>query len=229
MACLAMGLHLTDEQDLVDDLGCFRPAAGPQLAGAKRGRNPLCGAVNLSACPTFFIFLFFFYFPFLLPSLSTFSPGLACFGEGSEKVLELLRTEGALLHCEDYHHRYPFDWRTRQPIMMRATRQWFANVDSLRSRALQAVEGLEVRGGRVLVAAVSAVSPAPIARAPLLALVFNDINALPLRLLSSSSLRAGASGCDRRWSAAPSGASADSARGVSRCQSFTTRRRTRRC
>jgi isoleucyl-tRNA synthetase len=32
-ACHAQGIHLTPDQDLVDDLGRFRAAAGAQLAG----------------------------------------------------------------------------------------------------------------------------------------------------------------------------------------------------
>ena len=35
----------------------------------------------------------------------------------------------ALLHTEKFSHRYPYDWRTKQPVIIRATEQWFANVE----------------------------------------------------------------------------------------------------
>jgi isoleucyl-tRNA synthetase len=44
-------------------------------------------------------------------------------------VLQWLAASGQLLHTEKYSHRYPYDWRTKKPIIIRATKQWFANVE----------------------------------------------------------------------------------------------------
>ena len=37
----------------------------------------------------------------------------------------------ALLHKEDYIHKYPYDWRSKQPVIIRASRQWFINTKDL--------------------------------------------------------------------------------------------------
>jgi isoleucyl-tRNA synthetase len=46
------------------------------------------------------------------------------------KVLEILRlTPGLLLKEETIEHEYPHSWRSRQPVLFRATEQWFMAVD----------------------------------------------------------------------------------------------------
>jgi len=45
----------------------------------------------------------------------------------NERILELLGN--ALLKCSKFTHSYPFCWRTHQPIIYRATRQWFVAMD----------------------------------------------------------------------------------------------------
>jgi hypothetical protein len=42
---------------------------------------------------------------------------------------QLVQRSGALLHRETYLHRYPYDWRTKKPVILRATKQWFASVE----------------------------------------------------------------------------------------------------
>ncbi|WP_306591968.1 isoleucine--tRNA ligase [Geothrix sp. 21YS21S-4] len=63
-------------------------------------------------------------------------------------VVERLRREGRLLHEESLTHSYPHCWRTRTPILFRATEQWFITMDSelegkgrsLRELGLEGVE-----------------------------------------------------------------------------------------
>ena len=50
-------------------------------------------------------------------------------GPGQERVLERLREEGALLAQEDIFHSYPHGWRSHDPLVFRATVQWFFRVD----------------------------------------------------------------------------------------------------
>ena len=68
--------------------------------------------------------------------------GLAVQGEGQDRVLALLAGAGRLLHTEPYAHRYPYDWRSKRPIIIRCTRQWFASVGELREAALAALGGV---------------------------------------------------------------------------------------
>ncbi len=48
--------------------------------------------------------------------------------EANNAVLHELRTRQALLHEENYHHSYPFCWRSKTPIIFRAMDQWFIDL-----------------------------------------------------------------------------------------------------
>jgi isoleucyl-tRNA synthetase len=58
-------------------------------------------------------------------------------------VIEHLKKAGALVGQEEIEHSYPHCWRCKNPIIFRATKQWFVNVEHerLRSRALDAARG----------------------------------------------------------------------------------------
>jgi isoleucyl-tRNA synthetase len=49
--------------------------------------------------------------------------------DANEAVLHELRVRHALLHQENYHHSYPYCWRSKTPIIFRAMDQWFIQVD----------------------------------------------------------------------------------------------------
>lgn len=57
---------------------------------------------------------------------------------GGKVVLEILGDD--VLHVHKYTHKYPYDWRTKKPVVIRATAQWFADVDSIKGEALSALE-----------------------------------------------------------------------------------------
>lgn len=59
---------------------------------------------------------------------------------GNQAVIEALQEVGALLKEEAYNHKYPYDWRTKEPTIFRATEQWFASVAGFREQALQAIK-----------------------------------------------------------------------------------------
>lgn len=54
--------------------------------------------------------------------------GLPVLEGGNAAVLSQLGAAGALLASEKYVHRYPCDWRTKQPVIIRATQQWFVRL-----------------------------------------------------------------------------------------------------
>ncbi|MBP6002432.1 MAG: isoleucine--tRNA ligase [Pyrinomonadaceae bacterium] len=70
--------------------------------------------------------------------------GMSVF-EANPKIVEFLRESGALLNVEKYDHRYPHCWRCKNPVIFRATPQWFVSMDesvggsSLRQRALDEI------------------------------------------------------------------------------------------
>lgn len=57
---------------------------------------------------------------------------------GSQAVLGLIGEN--VLKVHDFKHKYPYDWRTKQPIIIRATAQWFADVGSIKKQALEALD-----------------------------------------------------------------------------------------
>ncbi|RNJ52349.1 isoleucine-tRNA ligase [Verticillium nonalfalfae] len=62
---------------------------------------------------------------------------------GSKAVLKLLEEHADVLHVEKYKHKYPYDWRTKQPVVIRATQQWFADVDSIKDSTLAALRDVK--------------------------------------------------------------------------------------
>ena len=70
--------------------------------------------------------------------------GLSVLSDGNSAVIQQLTDSGALYHKEDYVHRYPHDWRTKGPIITRATKQWFANVGKLHSKAVEALQNVKM-------------------------------------------------------------------------------------
>ncbi len=49
--------------------------------------------------------------------------------DANEAVLHELRLRKALLHQENYHHSYPYCWRSKTAIIFRAMDQWFVKID----------------------------------------------------------------------------------------------------
>ncbi|KAI1267512.1 isoleucyl-tRNA synthetase [Xylariaceae sp. FL1019] len=63
---------------------------------------------------------------------------------GGQNVLDLLQERyGDVLLTESYQHKYPYDWRTKKPVVIRATEQWFADVGSIKQDALGALDNVE--------------------------------------------------------------------------------------
>lgn len=61
----------------------------------------------------------------------------------NKKVSEMLEEAGALLKLTFITHSYPHDWRTKKPVIFRATAQWFASITDIREDLLEAVRKTE--------------------------------------------------------------------------------------
>jgi len=57
-------------------------------------------------------------------------------------IVELLRERGALMLLENITHSYPHCWRCKNPVIFRATEQWFISMDEtgLRKNALEQIK-----------------------------------------------------------------------------------------
>ncbi|UZP68502.1 isoleucine--tRNA ligase [Desulfovibrio mangrovi] len=69
-----------------------------------------------------------------------FFAGLTVF-EANPKVIEKLQEVGNLLGLSKIKHSYPHCWRCKEPVIFRATTQWFITMEAndLRKRALNAI------------------------------------------------------------------------------------------
>jgi isoleucyl-tRNA synthetase len=64
--------------------------------------------------------------------------------DANDVIVEFMRERGVLLFGEKYDHRYPHCWRCKNPVIFRATPQWFIAMDhgdaSLRASAIAETE-----------------------------------------------------------------------------------------
>jgi isoleucyl-tRNA synthetase len=71
--------------------------------------------------------------------------------DANQPIIDLLKSRGALLHQEKTEHSYPHCWRCHNPVIFRATEQWFISMetpmpggkskeDTLRTRTLEEIK-----------------------------------------------------------------------------------------
>ncbi len=63
--------------------------------------------------------------------------------ESNPIILEDMRQSGMLFASEEIVHSYPHCWRCKNPIIFRATPQWFCSVESFKDQATDACKGLK--------------------------------------------------------------------------------------
>jgi isoleucyl-tRNA synthetase len=86
--------------------------------------------------------------------------GKPVLGDGSKAIVDLLGKEGSLVKVKRFKHKYPYDWKTDQPIIVtyvipvsravyanltllhRATSQWFTNLERIGEKALKALRNV---------------------------------------------------------------------------------------
>jgi isoleucyl-tRNA synthetase len=62
---------------------------------------------------------------------------------GTNAVCNYLDKLGLLRGKHNYRHKYPIDWRTKEPVVVRATEQWFANVENIKDASMKAIEDVK--------------------------------------------------------------------------------------
>ncbi|MEG0732262.1 MAG: isoleucine--tRNA ligase [Vagococcus sp.] len=65
------------------------------------------------------------------------------YDKANPMITELLEEKGALLKLDFFTHSYPHDWRTKKPVIFRATAQWFASIDKFRDNILDEIEKVD--------------------------------------------------------------------------------------
>lgn len=62
------------------------------------------------------------------------------FEEANKVITNWLDQNGYLLKLKFITHSYPHDWRTKKPVIFRATAQWFCSVDKIREELLKELD-----------------------------------------------------------------------------------------
>ncbi|MGL5055230.1 MAG: isoleucine--tRNA ligase [Fusobacteriaceae bacterium] len=67
------------------------------------------------------------------------------YAKANKVICEDIAASGHLLHEAKIEHSYPHDWRTKTPVIFRATEQWFVKAEGsdLREKALKALDSVE--------------------------------------------------------------------------------------
>lgn len=65
--------------------------------------------------------------------------------KANKEIVAHLTETGHLLKLKNIEHSYPHDWRSKTPVIFRATEQWFVKAEGsdLRERALKALDNVE--------------------------------------------------------------------------------------
>lgn len=78
-----------------------------------------------------------------MPSNPSALSGKNVLDDGNAAALDYVKSQGQLLAQHQYEHKYPYDWRSKRPIIIRATEQWFADVGDVRNSALNALQTVQ--------------------------------------------------------------------------------------
>ncbi len=62
------------------------------------------------------------------------------FEDANKTITEWLNEKGYLLKLKFITHSYPHDWRTKKPVIFRATKQWFCSVEEIRENLLKEID-----------------------------------------------------------------------------------------
>ncbi len=65
------------------------------------------------------------------------------YSKSNKAILENLENSNALLASEVIDHSYPHCWRCKNPIIFRATEQWFCSVDAFKDEAVDACKDIK--------------------------------------------------------------------------------------
>lgn len=63
--------------------------------------------------------------------------------KGNDMVIDMLIEKKALVYQNEISHSYPHCWRCKNPVIYRATPQWFVKVDKFRDKACEAIKNVK--------------------------------------------------------------------------------------
>lgn len=57
--------------------------------------------------------------------------------------IKAIEEAGHLLYSHSYVHEYPHDWRSKQPVIFRTTKQWFLKIDDIKQQLIEENNGIK--------------------------------------------------------------------------------------
>ncbi|KAK4053726.1 isoleucine-tRNA ligase [Microbotryomycetes sp. JL201] len=63
--------------------------------------------------------------------------------DGTSAVIGVLQDRGTLLQEVEVQHKFPYDWRTKKPVIFRASSQWFANLETVKEAGIGAINKVQ--------------------------------------------------------------------------------------
>lgn len=121
---IILGDHVTNDAGT----GCVHTAPGHGeddfIVGKKYGLEPLCPVDSKG---------------FMMESAGKELAGMF-YEDANEKVLQMLTDANALLKDSPIVHSYPHDWRTKKPLIFRATPQWFCSIEPIKEQLLNEIK-----------------------------------------------------------------------------------------
>ena len=124
---IILGDHVTNDAGT----GCVHTAPGHGeddfIVGKKYGLEPLCPVDSKG---------------FMMESAGKELEGMF-YEDANDKILEMLTNVGALLKDSPIVHSYPHDWRTKKPLIFRATPQWFCSIEPIKEKILEEIKGVK--------------------------------------------------------------------------------------
>lgn len=61
----------------------------------------------------------------------------------NKAIAQHLEDIGSLFAIQKIIHQYPHCWRCKDPVLFRATKQWFCSIDGFKDAAIKAIEGVQ--------------------------------------------------------------------------------------
>ncbi|KAM0724506.1 Isoleucine--tRNA ligase, mitochondrial [Formica fusca] len=68
--------------------------------------------------------------------------GLDVLTDGTNKILHHIGED--VLHTDTITHSYPYDWRTKKPVIIRASHQWFIDIKSIKEIAIDSIANIRI-------------------------------------------------------------------------------------
>ncbi len=63
--------------------------------------------------------------------------------EANKEIAEYLKNNNLLFAMQEVIHQYPHCWRCKEPVLFRATEQWFCSIDDIKEQAMEEIKSVK--------------------------------------------------------------------------------------